>query len=250
MSQYYDPSPTSEFYFDVANGNYPHHSVRTVFGIGTSTTDLSTVWDNGSIYSYPSSASTMTVSSSSETDVYESGGAEIVQIEGLNANWDTVTEQIQMNGQNAVSTTNSYIRINSMNVTQGVINVGNIYIGTGTVTTGVPANVYAEIVATYGSSLQSFYSVPRNHTAYLINGSIACGTTASNKYVTASLLTRPFGGVLVTAMITTLATGQNKYDFHAPIRIEAKSDIEARAISSSGTDAVATHYQIVLVRES
>lgn len=250
MSQYYDPSPTSEFYFDVANRNYPHHSVRTVFGIGTSTTNLSTVWNNGSMYSYPASAITMTVSSSSATDVYESGGAEIVQIEGLNANWDTVTEQVQMNGRTAVTTTNSYIRINSMNVIQGVLNVGNIYIGTGTVTTGEPANVYGEIVATYGSSLQSFYSVPRNHTAYMINGSIACGTTASNKYVTASLLLRPFGKVLTTAMITTLATGQNSYQFNAPIRIEGKSDIEARTKSSSGTDSVATHYQIVLVRES
>jgi hypothetical protein len=243
MSQYYDPSPTSEFFFDVANRNYPNHSVVTVFGDGTSTTDESTVWNDGGIYAYPASATQMKVSSDDD------GDAQTVLIEGLDALWNQISEQVVLTGQTAKTTTKSYIRINGLTVISGVINEGSIYVGTGTVELGVPTTVYAHAMPGNGKSLSAVWSVPAGHTAYLISGSIASGTTAANKYVAAKLMLRPFGGVLTTQMVTTLATGQNSYDFKAPIRIPEKSDIEARCISSSGEDEVSTHFQFILVKE-
>ena len=249
MSQYYDPSPTSEFYFDVANLNYPNHNVLTVFGQGNSSTDVSTIWNHGGIYTYPNVAVQMTISSSSASDDYGVSGAQQVYIQGLDANWDEISETINLDGQNPVTTTKSYLRINSVNVVAGALNIGNIYLGTGTVTDGVPAVIYGEIVIGYGSVLQSMYSVPRGHTAYMLNGSISCGTTAANKYVTAYLMSRPLNQVLITRMITTLSSGHNLYSFDAPIRFEAKTDIQARCQSSSGTDYVSSHYQFVIVKE-
>jgi hypothetical protein len=249
MSQYYDPSPTSEFYFDVANRNYPNHSCLTIFGAGVSTTTLSTVWGKGGLYSYPTAASVMKVSSSSGSDLYGTGGAQSVFIQGLDANWNAVSETVNLNGQNAVNTSKTYIRINRVTVVAGAVNIGNIHVGIGTVSAGVPATTYGFIKIGNGESIQSMYSIPAGHTAYLIDGSIASGTTAANKYIVGRLMARPFGGVLITSMITSLATGQNTYNFKAPIRIEEKSDIEARALSSSGTDEVATHFQFILVKE-
>lgn len=243
MSQYYDPSPTSEFFFDVANRNYPNHSVVTVFGDGTSTTDESTVWNDGGIYAYPASATQMKVSSDDD------GDTQTVLVEGLDALWNQVSEQIVLTGQTAKTTVKSYIRINGLTVVSGAINEGSIYVGEGAVELGVPDTIYAHAAPGNGNSLSAVWSVPVGHTAYLIAGSIASGTTASNKFVVGKLLLRPFGGILTAQFVTSLATSQNVYDFKAPIRIPEKSDIEARCISSSGTDEVSVHFQFILVKE-
>lgn len=238
---------TEDIALGISRGRVAGHHVVTVNGSVITDTDDSTVWNNGGLYTYPATASTMTVSSSSASDVSTSTGASVVFVSGLDANYNSISEYISLNGQTAVTTTKSYLRINGMNVVSGNANVGNIYIGTGAVTTGKPANVYGEIVIGNVNALQSFYTVPANHDAYIYYGSLASGTTASNKYVTGKLMMRPFGGVMGVVMKTTLATGINTFNFPLPLRVTSRSDIETRARSSSGTDDVASVVQLVLV---
>ena len=250
MSKYHTVSSlrrSEDIPLAIARGRVSGHHVVTINGSVVTDTNDSTVWNNGGIYVYPSAATTMTVSSSSVNDVSTSSGASVVFVSGLDANYNSISEYITMNGQSAVSTTKSYLRINGMNVVSGSANEGNIYIGTGAVTSGVPATIYGEIVTGYVNSLQSFYTVPANHDAYIYYGSLASGTTASNKYVIGKLMVRPFGGVMGAVMRTTLATGINSFQFPMPLRVSSKSDIEARARSSSGTDDVASIVQLVLV---
>lgn len=238
---------TEDIALGISRGRVAGHHVVTVNGSVITDTDDSTVWNNGGLYTYPATASTMTVSSSSASDVSTSTGASVVFVSGLDANYNSISEYISLNGQTAVTTTKSYLRINGMNVVSGNANVGNIYIGTGAVTTGKPANVYGEIVIGNVNALQSFYTVPANHDAYIYYGSLASGTTASNKYVIGKLMMRPFGGVMGVVMKTTLATGINTFNFPLPLRVTSRSDIETRARSSSGTDDVASVVQLVLV---
>ena len=217
-----------------------HHAV-TINGSVLTDTDESTVWNNGGIYSYPSSAFTMTVSSSSASDTG------VLFVSGLDANYNAISEYITLAGQAAVPTTKSYLRINNLNLVSGNANVGNIYIGVGAVASGVPTTIYGEIVSGNVNSLQGFYTVPANYDAYVYYGSIASGTTASNKYVTGKLMVRPYGGIMGTVLRTTLATGINTFNFALPLRVTSKSDIEARAFSSSGTDDVGIILQLVLI---
>lgn len=225
----------------ISRGRIEGHHLVTISGAVITTTTDSTVWNNGGIYAYPSSASTMTTSSSSASDTG------VLFISGLDANYNAISEYITLTGQTPVTTTKSYLRINNLNVVSGNANVGNIYVGVGAVTAGVPATVYGEIVATNVNSLQGFYTVPANYDAYVYYGSIASGSTASNKYVTGKLMMRPYGAPIGVLLRTTLASGINAFNFAAPLRIPAKSDIEARAKSSSGTDDVGVIIQLVLV---
>jgi hypothetical protein len=238
---------TESFPLYIARGMVSGHDIVTLTGSVITSTSMSTVWNNGGLYIYPASATTMTVSSSNAADTAAGAGARVLFVNGLDANYTPISEYISLNGQTPVTTTKSYLRINGLNVVSGAANVGSIYIGTGTVTAGLPATVYGEVVVGNVNSLQAIYSVPANYDAYMHFGSISTGTTQSNKYVKSKLMVRPFGGVLGVVLETTLNIGINAFPFDYPVKISEKSDIEARAVSSSGSDDVAVIIQLVLV---
>lgn len=208
-----------------------------------------TVWSHGGIYSYPAAASVMTVSSGSTDDAADGTGARTISLAGLDANYAIVSENVTINGQTAVNTTHEYLRIFRARVTSagsGGKNAGNIYIGTGTVTTGVPANVYGHISAGEGQTLMALYTVPAGYTAYLQQGTISTGTEQANKFVTARLKVRPFGETFQTKAVVTLANQFIPFDFGVALAVPEKSDIEARAISSSGENSVAITFSLIL----
>lgn len=211
------------------------------------------IWCHGGIYAYPAAASVMTVSSGSTDDAAAGTGARTINLSGLDASYNLISENVTLNGQTAVNTVNSYLRIFRARVTSagsGGTNAGNIYIGTGTVTTGVPANVYGRISATEGQTLMAIYTVPAGHTAYIQQGTISTGTELANKYVTARLKVRPFGEVFQTKALVTLADQFIPFDFGVALAIPEKSDIEARAVSSSNENAVAITFSLILEKNA
>lgn len=218
-----------------------HWGQNTLFKFGFNPvvgTDEETIWDQGGIYSYPASATVMKVSSSDDTDT------STVNIQGLDENYAIISEDVTITGQTAVNTTNSFIRVFRARVTANEP-AGDIYVGTGTVTTGVPANKYAKITAGENQTLMALWTVPAGYTAYLHQGTIASGTTAANKFATGRLKVRPFGEVFQTKAVVTLHNQFVDFDFGIPLAITEKSDIEARALTSSGTDAIAVTLSII-----
>ena len=69
-----------------------------------------TVWMQGGRYVWPTSASTMTISSADANDTSAGTGAQTVTINGLDANYAEISETVTMDGQIAATTTNSYLR--------------------------------------------------------------------------------------------------------------------------------------------
>jgi len=206
------------------------------------TTAEETIWDGGGIYSYPASATIMKVSSSNAADT------STVVINGLDADYNEISETVTITGQTAVNTTNAYLRVFRAQVTANSP-AGTIYVGTGTVTSGVPANKYAVITAGENQTLMAVYTVPAGHTAYMFMGTVSCGTSASNKYTTVRLKVREYGQVFCTKAITTIQNSFNQYDFGIPLAIPEKADIEARGITSSGTDSISATFSMVLVKD-
>lgn len=215
-------------------------------------TDQETIWSQGGIYSYLSSATILKVSSSNTNDASAGTGARTVQLNGLDSNYDEISETITLNGQTAVNTTNEYIRINRMIVKTagtGDQNAGVIYAGTGTVTAGVPANKYATIAIGDNQTLMALWTVPRNHTAYIYNLQLSTGSATTNKFVTGRMVIREFGGVFATKYITTFSNIHIFVDLSIPIVATEKSDIELRAKTSSSADGVSGDFEIVYVDE-
>lgn len=126
-------------------------------------TSFETVWGEGGIYSFPESASVMTVSSDSINDTSGGTGGTSVLIEYLDENYIKNFEVVVLNGTTPVNTVASMLRINAAvtnTVGSNKTNIGNIYIGTGTVTAGKPTNVYEIILTGHGLAKTAVYTIP------------------------------------------------------------------------------------------
>jgi len=134
------------FELQVSRGQIAFHRNVTVFGFNPDVdTAQATVWPLPSLITFPAAPLQMTVSSTNANDTSNGTGARTIVVEGLDANYNEVSETVTMNGQTAVTMTAFLIRINYAYVaTAGSGNgaAGDIYIGTGTVTAGVPATTY------------------------------------------------------------------------------------------------------------
>ena len=235
---------TSEpFELQVARGQIAWHKSLFKFGNNTTVGDsLETIWAEGGLYSYLTAATVLKVSSSSTDDTSAGTGARTVQLYGLDGDYNEINELVTLNGRTAVNTTQSFLRINRMIVRSagsGGANAGVIYAGTGTVTTGVPANVYASVNGITGAnqSLMALWTVPAGYTAYLLQYDVSNGTTSNTPAVCKLILAvRPYGEVFQSKDVKSLTTGMHVEEtFSIPQKVTEKSDIEVRAISSSNS---------------
>lgn len=233
---------TSEpFELQVARGHVGYHYAQYKFGFNSDVDDTEeTVWTQGGVYSYLSSASVLKVSSSSTADTSAGTGARTVQLYGLDANYNEINETVTLSGQTAVDTSNQFLRINRMVVRSagsGGQNAGVVYSGTGTVTAGVPANKYATVAAGDNQSLMALWTVPAGHTAYLFQKDLTVATAQNNKYATTRLLARPLGEVFQTKDKHVLDNNVLHQKYDVPLKFEEKTDLEVRCVGdSAGAD--------------
>ena len=245
---------TEPFYLQVARNQISFHKSNFKFGFNPDVDDsLETVWAQGGLYSYLASASVLKVSSSSTADTSAGTGARTVQLFGLDTNYDEINETVTLNGQTAVNTTKEYLRINRMVVRSagtGTQNAGVIYAGTGTVTTGVPANKYATIAIGDNQTVMALWTVPRGYTAYLLQTDITVATTQNNKYCTVHLVSRPDGEVFQIKDKFVKSESSVHQAYTIPLKFEEKTDIEVRAIGdSAGADiAISAGLDIIYIQ--
>lgn len=200
-----------------------------------------TIWDQGGAYAYPASASVMSVSSSSANDTSAGTGARTVRVTGLNSLFEPFVETVTLNGQTAVNTTTSIRRVNGVEVLtagSGGVNAGDIYVGTGTVTAGVPANKYGKIVVAQNRSLAAVYTVPAGKRAMLENLTVVSQATSTST-VTIRLVARATGAVFQTMkkFLITSAAGAVTIPNEIPLLFQPGTDIEVRATTSASGEA-------------
>jgi len=230
-----------DFNLQVSQGQIAYHEQIYKFGQNSVVGDsVETIWQQGGLYSYPPSATTMTVSSSNTNDTSAGTGARTVQILGLDGDYNEISETITLNGQTAVTTTNSFLRVNRaliLTAGSGGANAGIIYVGTGTVTSGVPANIYTTINGDgTNQSLQAFWTVPANYNAYIYQTNVSTGNSSNTPAVLKTLLVaRPHGGVFNTKEVIVLTDGNHLQKYSFPVTLTEKTDIEFRAESSSAS---------------
>ena len=234
---------TSEpFELQVARGQVAYHESVYKFGNNAVVANVTeTIWQQGGLYSYLSAASVLKVSSSSANDTSAGTGARTVELFGLDSDYNEINEVVTLNGQTAVNSTQSYLRINRMIVRSagsGGSNAGIIYAGTGTVTTGVPANIYATINGDgTNQTLMALWTVPAGYTGYLMQYDVSNGTTSNTPAVCKlTLVARPFGEVFQSKDVKSLTTGMHiENTLIVPVKFTEKTDIEVRAVSSSAS---------------
>lgn len=241
------------FELQVSRGQIQGHRSVTVFGFNpdVDTTQVS-IWPLPSLITFPAAALQMTVSSASANDTSAGTGARTIVVQGLDANYNEVTETVTMDGQTAVTMTASLIRVNYAYVAttgSGLSAAGNIYIGTGTVTAGVPATVYDVIKYDYNNTTTGSYTIPAGYVGYLSQGLFSTGQAGGSNQIEGRLLTRGVDNVRRTAAITTLNNGTANYAFEYPLAVPEKTTIEATAIGSSNNNACSSMFVLVLIKE-
>ena len=241
------------FELQVARGQIQAHSVVTIAGYNS---DVDTAWEMitpvGDL-SYPAAALQMTVSSSSANDTSAGTGARTVLITGLDANYAIITETVTLNGQTAVTTTNSFLRINSMLVTTagtGLANAGIIYIGTGTVTSGVPATIYNVISIGFNNTTSSQYTVPAGYTGYLTVARIGLAQDTGTSLITGRTRFVGTNGIATTGPIIVTNNGISAIGFPYPIAVAEKTRIQGEAIGGAANNEAAGFFELVLIKNS
>jgi hypothetical protein len=250
---------TEPFNLQVARGQIGYHESIYKFGNNPEVADsVETVWPQGGLYSYLSAATVLKVSSSSTDDTSAGTGARTVQLFGLDGDYNEISEVVTLNGQTAVNTTQSYLRINRMIVRSagsGGANAGIIYAGTGTVTTGVPANIYATVNGDgTNQTLMALWTVPAGYTGYLMQYDVSNGTTSNTPAVCKLLLVaRPYGEVFQSKDVKSITTGMHiENGLVVPIQFSEKTDIEVRAVSSSAsvTFDISASLEIIYIKDA
>lgn len=222
------------FDLQVSRGQVQGHTAifRSAYSTFVTSGQNYAVWNRAANYTFPASASLMTLSSSATGDTTQS-----VLITGLDANYLQISEVIVLNGQNAVTSTKSFFRVNDMLVLTDSP-TGNIYFGTGTVTTGVPANVYGFISAGDNQQLGGWYTVPAGNTLYIQGGSVNCSLANTNKLVSISFSTS-VAGVRYSAAKIISSGGYQYYPYTPPLAAPEKSDLLDTATTSDATASTA-----------
>ena len=240
------------FGLQVARGQIQGHSNVLVFGYNPDVdTSEESVWPDGGTVPHPTVASILKISSSSANDTSAGTGARTVYIEGLDGDYEVVSETVILNGQTEVNTTNSYLYVNSFYVVttgSGESNAGNINAGTGTVTSGVPAVLYDIIATGYNTRTTGHYCVPAGYTGYMITGVITAGQASGSTAVTAFLKQHGDDGILRVGAITTLNNGSIQYDFDPAYVIPEKHCVGASAIGSAANNSISSFFNIILIK--
>ena len=238
---------TSEpFELQVARGQISFHKSVFKFGFNPDIDNsLETIWAQGGLYSYLSSATTLYISSSSTADDAAGTGARTATVSGLDANYDEVSVTVDLDGQNGVQlgSASNWIRVFRVTVDtagSGGQNAGVIYVGDeASPSSGVPSNKYATVAVGDNQTLMALWTVPRGYTAYLLQTDVTTATTQNNKYATVHFVARENGGVFQVKDKFVKSESSHHQQYHIPLKFEEKTDLEFRVLGDSASADIA-----------
>lgn len=237
------PPGSTNFFLNVAAGNIDGHSVvftpSSNTDVGLTEEDVS---DEGSAFSYLTSAQSLEIISSDANDTSAGTGARTVQIETLDGDHTIVTQTVTLNGTSAVALTGTHLRTRRVLV----MTAGSGGVNAGTLTLRVASAGQTMLIAMVGNnrSYSSLYTVPTSKTAYMTRFLITVG---KGQDAICKLMFRTEGGVFISGAPLNVYQNDLQRPFPVYLPFAAKTDIKFTTVSTNtGTDVSVT-YDIILV---
>lgn len=241
----YPPAAVPDYYLAIARGQVPGTSQVNIYGYQDALTTgaFYPVWENVSAYTYPSVAATMTLYSSSASDTNVS-----VLITGLDSAYNPISETKTLtNGTTGVTTTNSYLRINSMVVSSSTAPVGTLYLSNaGKTTTYAQINLTGGVSA--GRNQASIYTVPNGYTFYLTRVSAFSNDASSTKYVDYRVYTKNNTTGVTQFIQQAPFLGTYAVTRVSPRPYAAKTDIQWQCAAVGATFQVSVAVEGILIQ--
>jgi len=232
------------WYMQVARGLVPGATSVNIFGYQSAVgTTFIPVWENATAYTYPGSAITMYLWSSSSSDTTNT-----ILVQGLDSSYNQISETVTLNGTTHVATTNTYLRINNLFVTSATAPVGIVNIGpSATLTT----TQYAEIAIGVGKSQMTIYTVPNGYTFYLTRAEATSNQVGniSSSYCTYRVLSISSTGVTQIVLQTPFTSSFTALR-NTPFAYSQKTDLQFQANTPSSTAAVGIQVEGILISNS
>lgn len=214
------------------------------------------IWSEGGVYNWPTAAVSLRVApGGNAADTSDGAGARTIVVEGLDENFNQVSETITLAGASAsAATTTTFFRVfRSFVLTSGTYtgaNVGDIDIEDSSVS---PENKLAHIEAADGQTQMTHYTVPENKKAYLTNIGISSDSNKSfnirvMQRQNADTVAAPFTSPRILYEVETLTQPHND-PIASFIELSEKTDIWADAKVKTGSGSVTLHYDLLLVND-
>ena len=234
----------------------------TVFKFGRNreiqtTSDPEDIWSVGGVYPFLTSSINVYVASTDTQDSAAGSGSKQIKIQGLDENYFQQEETFTLNGQTPVTGSKTFSRVHRAFITYAgseEVNTGDINIGYGTWSSGVPSNYIAQIPAGEGQTQMAIFTIPNDKRGYLLKWSSSILTGASGKAANIQLIYRENKGVnqivrkvkdQVGLGTNSMNTFQRVYEF--PDFIPPKTDVFLRVEQVTATSDITGEFSLVLV---
>jgi hypothetical protein len=211
---------------------FPIHLTGRAVSAGASEV---TAWPDTSILTAPTSPSDFLISSSSANDTEKGTGAQRVRIWCIDIEGKEITSTVELDGQTGVPVYGPFQAINRMEVLEsgtGNSNVGDIYVGKGAITAGVPAEKYAMIATGDNMGNFLFYTVPEGFVLDIHRIEVApesSSTTLKWKLMKGELK----GTDKVWGTFSKTSAGEQIKIFDSPIRYYGGEILSIRTVAMS-----------------
>ena len=207
---------------------------------------METVWDGGGLYTYLTSAGVLTVTSNDGDDSASGTGARTVTVEGLDADYNQVSETLTVGG--GAGSVEFYRVFRAFVASSGSTgtNEGTITIAQGATTLAQISTVGTPTSTGLGQTFMSIYTVPAGYTGFIYQFDVSTAKSDGNIFLVKRGHTD--NGTWRSQDIIHANVNDIERSYKFPLKIEEKSDIEVRAISSTNNMKCAATLCILLVQ--
>ena len=220
---------------DIANDMVINTSHIHKFGYNPAVgTNYEDIWSRSGKIVFETSAAVATIDSN-----LSNSGCKIT-IQGLDGNYDQVSETVTLDSSGDATTTQTFLRINRAFVS-GNTAISNV------VRIQINGSNQAQIDVAHQQTMQAIYTIPREYTGYLVLLSV--GLQSKDKDAEVRINVCELGGVERTRDYLSFSQNFIEKHYPVPLAFPEKSDIKLQAKITGADTLISGTFDIVLVKD-
>ena len=196
-------------------------------------------------FEWPATAATTTLISTSGTDVAAAAGALTARVDGIDTNYNLLSQDVTLNGTTAVAMTalRRVHRIKVLTAGSGGANVGAINVKHSSTS-------IASVLATNNQTLMASYTVPTGYTAYMLAYYYSINRNVATGQADIRLWARPFGEVFQLKHhigISTTGSSKGEHAFKVAFQLTEKTDLYLDTDVSANDIDISGGFDLIVV---